>query len=444
MFLQGILSNKKLLTACGIAVVITICAIVVPIAVVNSYDDAPSSMGTSTDAVPFIGRDVLDEVPLIDGHNDLPFAVYLMERNVIKNFHLDTNLKTDPLWSTSDRSHTDLPRMRQGKVGAQFWVAYVRCVDTQYLDSVARTLEQIDVTKRIIRRYPGDLKYVDSADGIMEAFQEKKIASLIAVEGGHSIDSRLAVLRLYYELGVRYLTLTHSCNTPWADASPVDEVEEGSPAPQLNNLSAWGRNVVWEMNRLGMMVDISHVSYGVMRDVLEHSRAPVIFSHSSAHAVHGHHRNVQDDILQQLAAKGGIVMVNFYPLFVGGNTIDDVIKHLNHIRSLIGVDHIGIGGDYNGVTDTPVGLEDVSKYPDLFDLLAEGAFRSGGTFERWTRDELKKLAGLNLIRVFHAVEEVRDSLTGEDPYEDLIPFEEYERAGVSVQPCMTDINIHKS
>uniref|UniRef100_A0A182PEP3 Dipeptidase n=1 Tax=Anopheles epiroticus TaxID=199890 RepID=A0A182PEP3_9DIPT len=408
--------NKKLLTACVVAVVITICAIVVPIAVVNSYDEAPTGRK-------FAGREVLDEVPLIDGHNDLPFSIYLVERNLINHFNLDSNLKEHPVWATVNTSHTDLPRLRQGKLGAQFWVAYIRCADTQYKDAVARTLEQIDVTKRIIRKYPNDLRYADSADGIMAAFRDRKLASLIAVEGGHSIDSRLAVLRLFYELGVRYLTLTHSCNTPWADASPIDDVK---PAPaQLNNLSAWGRHVIWEMNRLGMMIDISHVSYGVMRDVLEHSRAPVIFSHSSAHAVHEHHRNVQDDILRELGSKRGIVMVNFYPLFVGGNTIDDVIKHLNHIRSITGVDHIGLGGDYNGVAVTPEGLEDVSKYPDLFDMLANGELRTGERFEPWTRDDLQKLAGLNLIRVFREVERIRDTLSGEDPYEDLIPYEEF-------------------
>uniref|UniRef100_A0A182WEK1 Dipeptidase n=1 Tax=Anopheles minimus TaxID=112268 RepID=A0A182WEK1_9DIPT len=422
-----VLTNKKLLTACVIATVITVCAIVVPIIVVNTYDDAPTPKK-------FVGREVLDEVPLIDGHNDLPFSIYLVERNLINHFNLDSNLKEHPVWSADNRSHTDLPRLRQGKLGAQFWVAYIRCVDTQYKDAVARTLEQIDVTKRIIKKYPNDLKYADSADGIMEAFREKKLASLIAVEGGHSIDSRLAVLRLFYELGVRYMTLTHSCNTPWADASPVDDE---TPAPsQLNNLSAWGRHVIWEMNRLGMMIDISHVSYGVMRDVLQHSRAPVIFSHSSAHAVFEHHRNVQDDILWELGRKRGIVMVNFYPLFVGGNTIDDVIKHLNHIRKITGVDHIGLGGDYNGVTVTPEGLEDVSKYPDLFDMLANGVLRTGEMFEPWTREDLQKLAGLNLLRVFREVERTRDGLVDEEPFEDLIPYEEFERANVADQPFM--------
>lgn len=226
------------------------------------------------------------------------------------------------MWGQTASSHTDLPRLRKGKLGAQFWVAYIRCADTQYKDAVARTLEQIDVAKRVIAKYPNDLKYVTTADGIMDAFQEKKIASLLVVEGGHSIDSRFAVLRMFYELGVRYMTLTHSCNTPWADASPIDEEEK----PQLANLSKWGQDVIREMNRLGMMIDISHVSYGVMRDALSHSLAPVIFSHSSSHTVFQHHRNVQDDVLRELVKNDGIVMVNFYPLFVGGNSIDDVVS----------------------------------------------------------------------------------------------------------------------
>ncbi|XP_055533701.1 dipeptidase 1-like [Wyeomyia smithii] len=423
---KSILGNKKLMLACIAAAVITICAIAIPLIVVSSLDD-------------FYGRDILDEVPLIDGHNDLPFNIYKYERNLLANFNLDSNLKLHPVWGEANTSHTDLPRLRQGKLGAQFWVAYVRCADTQYLDAVARTLEQIDVAKRLIAKYPNDLKYVTTADGILDAFEEKKIASLLVVEGGHSIDSRLAVLRLFYELGVRYLTLTHSCNQPWADASPIDAMTE----PQLNNLSSWGRNVIWEMNRLGMMIDVSHVSHGVMHDAIKHSKAPVIFSHSSSHAVHEHHRNVQDDILQELVENKGIIMVNFYPQFVGGNSIDDVVRHFNHIKSVTGSDHIGVGGDYDGVSETPVGLEDVSKYPDLFDMLAAGRLTSGETFKPWTKEELRKLAGLNLLRVFKAVEQVRDDMADVAPYEDIIPFEEFEKAGVSEQPCMTNMEIHK-
>ncbi|XP_055589532.1 dipeptidase 1-like [Uranotaenia lowii] len=428
---QTLIRNKKVLAALIVAAIVTVCAIVIPVVLVTSHDDKLST---------FRGRDVLDEVPLIDGHNDLPFNIYLEERNLLANFDLDSNLMEHPTWGPRNTSHTDIPRLRQGKLSAQFWVAYCRCVDTQYKDAVTRTLEQIDVAKRIIAKYSNDLQYTTSADGIMEAFAAKKIASLIVVEGGHSIDSRLAVLRIFYELGVRYLTLTHSCNTPWADASPIDGVAEA----QLKNLTTWGRNVIWEMNRLGMMIDISHVSHGVMRDAIKYSRAPVIFSHSSSHAVFEHHRNVQDDVLRELVKNKGIVMINFYPLFVGGNTIDDVVNHFNHIKSITGPDHIGIGGDFDGVSQTPEGLDDVSKYPDLFDMLAEGRLKSGQSSEPWTREELKKLAGLNLLRVFRTVERVRDEMIEVPPYEDIIPFEDFERAGVAEQPCMTDMDQHRS
>lgn len=288
--------------------------------------------------------------------------------------------------------------------------------------------------------YPKYMRYVTSADGIMQAFKEKKIGSLIAVEGGHSMDSRLAVLRMYYELGVRYMTLTHSCNTPWADASPVD----ANSTAVLRNVTEWGKNVIWEMNRLGMLIDISHVSHGVMVDVLKDTKAPVIFSHSSSHHVFPHHRNVQDDVLKMLIENNGIIMVNFYTSFIGGDTIDFVIAHLNYIKSVTGPDHIGLGGDYDGVDSTPQGLEDVSKYPDLFDMLANGAYSNGTTFEAWSREDLQKLAGLNLLRVFREVEKVRDTMAKISPYEDLIPYKEFVDAGVADQPCMSDIDIHKS
>ncbi|XP_059608233.1 dipeptidase 1-like [Phlebotomus argentipes] len=233
---------------------------------------------------------------------------------------------------------------------------------------------------------------------IQASFDAGKIASLIVVEGGHSIDDRLSVLRLYYELGVRYMTLTHSCNQPWVDASPIDEDETAVK----RNLTDFGVKVVLEMNRLGMLVDISHVSAGVMHHVLDVTRAPVIFSHSSSYAIFAHHRNAKDDVLSRLRQNGGIIMVNFYSFFIAGAdaTIDDVIKHLNHIKEVAGVDYVGIGGDYDGVELQPVGLEDVSKYPDLFDKLAE----PGHGYEPWTPEELKKLAGLNLLRVMRQVE----------------------------------------
>lgn len=434
--LRRALSNRKILAATVIGLVaIVAVAIAVPLAV-NSGDDDD---GKAAKQNAFFGRTVLDEVPLIDGHNDLPYNLYSFERNRINDFNLDRDLKADPKWGNSKSSHTDIPRLLEGKVGAQFWVAYVSCT-TQYKDAVERTLEQIDVIKRMVAQYPKYMKYVTSADGIMQAFKEKKIGSLIAVEGGHSMDSRLAMLRMFYDLGVRYMTLTHTCNTPWADASPVD----GNSTAVLKNVTEWGKNVIWEMNRLGMLIDVSHVSHGVMVDVLTETKAPVIFSHSSSHQVYPHHRNVQDDVLKMLIDNNGIIMVNFYTSFIGGKTIDYVIHHLNYIKSVTGPDHIGLGGDYDGVDSTPEGLEDVSKYPDLFDMLANGAYTNGTTFEPWSRDDLQKLAGLNLLRVFREVEKVRDTMAKVSPYEDLIPYQEFIDAGVEDQPCMSDMEIHKS
>jgi len=351
----------------------------------------------------FIGRMVLDEVPLIDGHNDLPYNLYRIEGNRLENFNFSSDLRQNPKWQVSS-SHTDLPRLKEGKVGGQFWVAYVGC-ETNHKDAVERTLEQIDVIKRLVDKYSDDMQLVTTADGIMQAFNESKIASLICVEGGHSIDSRLSILRLFYELGVRYLTLTHNCNTPWADNH---QQYSQSNVPKIGGLTDFGREIILEMNRLGMMVDLSHVSKDVMLDALNITLAPVIFSHSSSRAVHNVTRNADDEVLLELKENGGIIMINFYTGFIASRnaSIYDVIAHINHIRSVIGPDHIGLGGDYDGVSSTPVGLEDVSKFPDLFDLLAE----DGHGYEPWNREDLQKLAGLNLIRVYKEVENVRDQL----------------------------------
>lgn len=375
------------------------------------------------------GSDVLDEVPLIDGHNDFPWRLSSISKNVINSaFNFDSDLNLDVKWQGG---HTDLPRMRTGKVGAQFWSAYVGCSTTQYKDAVETTLEQIDVIKRLTEKYPNDMTFVTTSSGIMEAFEDKKFGSLIGVEGGHSIDNRLAVLRMFYDLGVRYMTLTHSCNQPWIDASPIDD----DLTAIKNDVTDWGQEVILEMNRIGMMIDLSHVSHGVMTKVLEITRAPVIFSHSSSWTVFNHHRNVHDDILELLKTNNGIIMVNFYTGFIGGNTIDDVISHLNHIKNLIGIDHIGIGADYDGVDTLPIDLEDVSKFPNLFDRLAE----SGHGWTAWTTEELKKLAGLNLIRVMGAVETVATSLINELPHEKIIPFEDLYNAQPD-QSCRTDFD----
>lgn len=248
-----------------------------------------------------------------------------MNKNQINDFKFDSDLTADAVWANR---HTDLLRLRKGKVGAQFWAAYVRCADTQAKDAVERTLEQIDVIKRLVRKYPDDMTLVTTSNGIWDAYKDKKIGSLIGIEGGHSMDNRLAVLRMYYDLGVRYMTLTHSCNLPWVDASPVDE----DPASTKLNLTPYGVSVINEMNRLGMIVDLSHVSYGVMKEVLEISRAPVIFSHSSAFAIFEHARNVQDDILDMIKENKGVVMINFYPDFIGGTDMATVISKLLRIN----------------------------------------------------------------------------------------------------------------
>ena len=268
------------------------------------------------------GSSVLDEVPLIDSHNDLPYNLYKLENNQLGGFDFNTNLKINPKWQVST-SYTDLPRLRAGKLGGQFWVAYVTC-ERNYKDAIERTIEQIDIIKRLVKSYPNDFMYVTEADQIMEAFKTGKIASMIEIEGGHSIDSRLSALRLFYELGVRCMTITHNCNTPWADNNLVD----GNLALPKRNLTDWGKKVIAEMNRLGMIADLSHVSEGVMVDVIQSSKAPVIFSHSSVFAIKNHTRNVKDHVLEKLKENNGVIMINFYSNFIGeeNSTIFDVVS----------------------------------------------------------------------------------------------------------------------
>ncbi|CAD6240846.1 GSCOCG00008950001-RA-CDS [Cotesia congregata] len=359
-------------------------------------------------ATPFKGSDVLNFAPLVDGHNDLPWNLYDKLANNLSALNFDTDLSNDPFMGVKscNTCHTDLPRLTAGKLGGQFWVAYTPC-KSQYKDAIQLTLRQIDMIKRLVNKYPSKLEFVTNSYDIERVWKNNKIASMIGIESGHAIDSSLAVLRLYHELGVRYITLTHNCNTPWADASIVND-------SSVFNLTLFGKEVVKEMNRLGIMVDLSHVSHHVMRHVLSITRAPIIFSHSSAFKICNHYRNVPDDVLHSVKKNNGVVMVNFYNLFVNCNrsrdtTIEDVVAHINYIRNLIGPDHVGIGSDYDGVDETPKDLEDVSKYPKLFDRLYES--REGEP--TWTRADLEKLAGRNLIRVFEDVEKVRDSLKSE-------------------------------
>ncbi|XP_055375206.1 dipeptidase 1 [Condylostylus longicornis] len=359
-------------------------------------------------------KKVLTEVPLIDGHNDLPWNIRKFVKNQLRDFRFGADLREISPWSSSAWSHTDLRRLKEGMVSAQFWSAYAPC-SSQHLDAVQLTLEQIDLIRRLVSQYPKHMSLVTSASGIEETHKEGKIASLIGVEGGHAIGTSLSVLRMFYQLGARYLTLTHTCNTPWADCCKVDEPGK---VPHIGGLSHFGTLVVSEMNRLGMIVDLSHVSVPTMLDAIASSKAPVIFSHSSAHAICNSSRNVPDHVLKKIAINGGLVMVAFYPHFVSCSenaNLEDVIAHINHIRDVAGIDHVGIGAGYDGVNLVPKGLEDVSKYPHLFATLLKS--------EKWSEKDIGKLAGKNLIRVFKEVETVRDELEikGVLPIDQSIP-----------------------
>ncbi len=384
--------------------------------------------------------ELLEQTPLIDGHNDVPWAY----RNRVKN-HLDQIDFASDLTKIEKPMHTDIPRLRAGGVGGQFWSVYIPVNDTGGADGDVRTvIEQIDLARRLIEKYD-DLELALTADDIERIHTDGKIASLLGMEGGHSIASSLASLRAMYELGARYMTITHSKNLPWADSSTDERV--------IGGLTAFGREVIGEMNRLGMLVDLSHVSPETMNDALDTTQAPVIFSHSSARAVCDHPRNVPDSVLQRLVANGGVVMVTFVPSFISEDlrlwyvarnqerdrlkiehgddadavrdgltawekshdrpvaTLSQVADHIDHIRLIAGIDHVGIGGDFDGIDAGPEGLEDVSHYPDLFiELMKRG----------YSDDDLRKIAGENLLRVMHKTERVARRLQRLRPASDAL------------------------
>lgn len=346
-------------------------------------------------------RGLLRRYPLVDGHNDLAWKIR-------EQFGLD--LSQVNLAAEVPVTHTDLPRLRRGGVGAQFWSVYVPGT-LRGETALATTLEQIDLVHRMIRRYPDDLELALTAEDAEGAFARGKIASLLGAEGGHSIACSMGVLRMLHRLGVRYMTLTHNVNVPWADSA--------TDAPAAGGLTAFGTEVVREMQRLGMLVDLSHVAASTARDVLRVAEAPVIFSHSGARAVCDHPRNVPDDVLRHLAENGGVCMVTFVPEFVSPQcrawslghsgdqpspraSVSQVADHIDHVREVAGVDHVGIGGDYDGVGSLPDGLEDVSRYPALIaELLARG----------WSQHECIRLIGGNILRVLREAEAISRSLS---------------------------------
>ncbi|KAL3897239.1 MAG: hypothetical protein SGCHY_003558 [Lobulomycetales sp.] len=321
----------------------------------------------------------------------MPIKLYFTYENKIAYRNLSQLEKHQSGWTGFN---TDLSRLQAGRAGAVFWSAYVNCKDFQIQSSSVRdTLAQIDLIHRLVERNPSVLEFAKTAADISRIHRTGKIASLIGVEGGHSIDGSLETLRMFYRLGVRYLTLTHSCHSDLADSCTPK-------TPFHNGLSPFGHLAVKEMNRLGIMVDLAHVSADTMRDAIRVSEAPVIFSHSSAYGICNHPRNVPDDVLESLKDRDGIVMVNFYSGYLSNTTratLDTVVQHIAYISRIAGVEKVGFGSDFDGVELFPVGLEDVSKYPNLVRALLEYGF---------TTPQVRGFTGDNFLRVMKRVEEV--------------------------------------
>ena len=404
-------------------------------ALVLAFAFCMTAPATDNDAKRLIEvRQILRDSPLIDGHNDTPWQ-YRKRKAGFDAVDLasDTSKLKPPMV-------TDIARLRAGGIGGQFWSVYIPTSYTN-AEGIQAVLEQIDVVHRMIARYPETFELALTANDVERIHRKGKIASLIGMEGGHSIGNSLAALRMTYALGARYMTLTHTSNTDWADAA--------GDKPQHHGLTPFGEEVVREMNRLGMLVDLSHVTDETMRAVLKVTKAPVIFSHSSARAVCDHARNVPDDILRMTAANGGVVMVCFLPGYTvqreaadmaardaeekrlqkefGEDTkkieagiaewrkthpepapasLADVADHIDHIRKVVGIDHIGIGSDFDGFRGAVKGLEDVSKYPDLLaELLRRG----------YTKSDIKKVAGQNVLRAMRGAEQAARELQRSGP-----------------------------
>lgn len=404
------------------------------VCVVLSAMAAPALAQDPTDAqLQDRARRVMARTPLIDGHNDLPWA---LRENHDSDPHA-VDLATD-LDATTEL-HTDIPRLKAGGVGGQFWSVYVPAA-LPPVQAAQATFEQIDLVRRLVAAHPEAFELAYTADDVVRIHRSGRIASLVGIEGGYSINDSLGLLRVFHAMGVRYMTLTHSTTTTWADSA--------TDAPKWGGLSPFGEAVVREMNRLGIMVDLSHVSEETMLDAMRVSEAPVIFSHSSARGVTGHPRNVPDSVLRLLPEDGGVVMITFVPSFVSEEVrawgaaraaeearlkslnpgspqavtdglaawvaanpppradIADVADHIDHVRRVAGVDHVGLGGDFDGVSALPDGLGGVETYPALIAEL----YRRG-----WTDADVRKLLGENVLRVMRRVEAVAESKKGERP-----------------------------
>ncbi|XP_034381242.1 dipeptidase 2 [Cyclopterus lumpus] len=348
-------------------------------------------------------HDLMSRFPLIDGHNDLALQLRILHNNRLSQVDLYNFSKVS----------TDITRLQAGHVQAQMFAVYVMC-GAQEKDAVRLTLEQIDVVRRMCTEYQ-DFELVTSAQELRNSEMRHKIACLISVEGGHSIDSSMPALRMFYQLGVRSMSLTHTCNTPWAESSSK---RYNVYQRQNNSLTPFGKAVVEEMNRMGMIVDLSHTSWDTASAALKHSKAPVIFSHSSSFSLCSHGRNVPDWLLLDLKNKSGLIMVNMHSNFVSCSdkaNVSHVADHFDHIKKVIGAESIGIGGDFEGAVNFPQGLEDVSKYPALIQELLR---------RNWTENELADVLRNNFLRVFEEVERVRDQLTSTRPSEVQISLEE--------------------
>lgn len=409
-------------------------ALLVPAAAIQAAPRTPEQVAAAA----------LKAAPVWDGHNDVPGGLRWRRKDMLAgfDFHDTTGTGTDKL----PAMHTDLTRLRKGHVGAQFWSVFVSAGLTDQ-QAVQAVMEQIDVTKRLVARYPGELQYATSSADVTRAMKAGKIASLLGMEGGYAIAGSPGVLRQFYALGVRYMTLTHSKTTSWADSA--------TDAPQHGGLTDFGKDVVREMQRIGMLVDLSHVSAETMEDALDVAGAPVIFSHSGALAVDGHPRNVPDAVLARLKANGGIVMAVTLPGYVSENvrqwgaaqagekarvaalypdrpeaaaaalaawtkanpepraSLSELADHIDHIVKVAGIDHVGLGGDFDGMATTTEGMDDVAGYPNLFVELARRGYGQA---------DLQKIASGNIMRVLKAAEAYAATHRADPPLETPTTF----------------------